>query len=188
MIWSREVASRNVTALWDQPGPTKILNSPFFQTRRPSTTAMVITFESLPVELIADILSELDLASLITVSYLSRRIHSIVSDSSLNPWRKPILRNLRDGNYEPSFNNLCVRYVVPRQNWVEIMSLAKADFLLFQATLPNLQAREWEECFRRRFLPGWCKWRKDDMSWKEAFMKCVDFCLLFGRNSESNIA
>ena len=148
---------------------------------RPSTIAMVITFESLPVELIADILSELDLVSLITVSYLSRRIHSIASDSALNPWRKAILRNLKDGNYEPSFNNLCVRYVVPRQNWLEILSLAKADFLLFQATLPNLLSREWEECFRRRFLPGWRRWRKDGMSWKEAFMKYVNLCLPFGK-------
>ena len=148
-----------------------------FSTGHQPSIPMVITFEYLPVELIADILSELDLVSLITVSGLSRRIHSIASDSSLNPWRKPILRNLRDGNYEPSFNSLLVRYIVPRQNWVEIMSLAKADFLLFRATLPNLMAREWEECFRKRFLPGWCKWRKDGMQWKEAFMKCVFYAV-----------
>lgn len=136
----------------------------------PSRT-MAMAFESLPVELIADILSELDLASLVTISYLSRRIHSIASDSSLNPWRSPIIRNLKSGYYEPAFNNLCVRYIVPRQNWVEILSLARPEFLLFHATLPNLKAYEWEECFRRRFLPGWRKWRKDGGSWKEAFMK-----------------
>lgn len=44
-------------------------------------------FESLPVELIAEILGELDLTSLILVSYLSRRLHAIASDPSLNPWK-----------------------------------------------------------------------------------------------------
>lgn len=132
-----------------------------------------MTFESLPVELIADILSRVDLASLITLSYLSRRLHSIVSDSSLNPWRGPILRNLYDGAYEPSLKTLCVRFTVPRQNWIEILSIARPDFLLFEATLPNLKGCEWEECFRRRFLPGWLKWKKEGTQWKEAFMKYV---------------
>ena len=132
-------------------------------------------FESLPVELIAEILGELDVASLILVSYLSRRLHAIASDSSLNPWRKPILRNLRndqDGPYETCLRHLSVRHTVPRQNWVEIISLAKADWLLFEATLPNLKDVECEECFRRRFLPGWRKWKKDG-TWRAAFMKYV---------------
>lgn len=132
-------------------------------------------FESLPVELIAEILGELDITSLITVSYLSRRLHNITSDSSLNPWRKPILRNLRtcrDAPYEPCLRHLSVRHTVPRQNWVEIMTLARAEWLLFEATLPNLKEVEWEECFNRRFLPGWRKWKKDG-TWKQAFLKCV---------------
>lgn len=132
-------------------------------------------FESLPVELIAEILGELDVTSLITVSYLSRRLHSIASDSHLNPWRKPVLRNVRNGldaPYEPALANLSVRHTVPRQNWVEIVSLARADWLLFEATLPNLKDAEWAECFRRRFLPGWSKWKKDG-SWKQAFLRCV---------------
>lgn len=135
-------------------------------------------FDALPVELIADILSELDLSSLITVSHLSRRLHAITSDSSLNPWRQPILRTLRTGSphtsqtpsYDPSLANLSVRLTVPRQNWVEILSIAKAEWLLFNATLPNLPSKEWEEAFRRRFLPSWQKWKKDG-SWKEVFMK-----------------
>jgi len=133
---------------------------------------MVNSFESLPVELIADILGELDLKSLITVSYLSHRLHAICSDSSLNPWRRPILRNLRDlnGEYEVLLKHLSFRATVPRQNWVEILSLAKAHYLLFEASLPNLKESEWEEAFRRRFLPGWTKNKKDG-SWKEAFMK-----------------
>ena len=131
---------------------------------------MQTTFESLPVELIADILSELDLESLIKSSYLSRRLHHIASDSSLNPWRRPILRNLRSSSYEASLKHLSVRLTVPRQNWVEILSIARPSWLLHEATLPNLKAVEWEECFNRRFLPGWRKWKKDS-SWKEAFLK-----------------
>ncbi|KAK7676884.1 hypothetical protein QCA50_020140 [Cerrena zonata] len=136
-------------------------------------------FDALPVELIADILGELDLSSLIKVSYLSRRLRAITSDSSLNPWRQPILRTLRDTSqstpssaYDPSLANLSVRVTVPRQNWVEILSIAKAEWLLFSATLPNLPSKDWQEAFRRRFLPGWQKWKKEG-SWKEVFMKLL---------------
>ncbi|OCH95999.1 hypothetical protein OBBRIDRAFT_809530 [Obba rivulosa] len=132
------------------------------------------SFESLPVELIADILSELDLESLITVSYLSHRLHAICSDSSLNPWRRPILRNLRDSNseYELLLRHLCFRTTVPRQNWLEILSIAKPSYLLFEASLPNLRESEWEEAFRRRFIPGWKRHRKDG-SWRAAFLKML---------------
>ncbi len=137
----------------------------------PST--MTVTFESLPVELIAEILGELDLESLIKASYLSRRLLTITSDSSLNPWRRPILRNLRSTTYEDCLRHLSVRQTVPRQNWIEILSLARPSFILFDATLPNLKAADWEECFNRRFLPGWKKWKKDGVSWREAFIKFV---------------
>jgi hypothetical protein len=133
---------------------------------------MTVTFESLPVELIADILGELDLKSLIILSYLSRRLHDIASDSSLNPWRGPILRTLRSGHYEDSLRHLSVRRTVPRQNWVEVLTLAYPSFILFEATLPNLKVTEWEECFNRRFLPGWRKWKKDG-TWKGAYLKLV---------------
>ncbi|KAK0230639.1 hypothetical protein IW262DRAFT_1339509 [Armillaria fumosa] len=134
---------------------------------------MTVTFESLPVELIAEILGELDLESLITTSYLSRRLLTITSDSSLNPWRRPILRNLRSATYEDCLRHLSVRQTVPRQNWIEILSLARPSFILFDATLPNLKMADWEECFNRRFLPGWKKWKKDGVSWREAFIKLL---------------
>ncbi|KAH8094859.1 hypothetical protein BXZ70DRAFT_340943 [Cristinia sonorae] len=130
--------------------------------------------EALPVELIADILAELDLSSLILVSYLSRRLHAISSDPSLNPWRQPILRNLQsapDESYELAMRHLSVRQTVPRQNWLEILSVARAGWILYEATLPNLKEQDWEECFKRRFLPGWQKWKKDG-SWKEAYLNC----------------
>lgn len=138
---------------------------------------MPITLESLPVELVTAILEELDLASLIVVSYLSRRLYTIASDRSLNPWRVPILRTLHSGVYEDSLKHLSVRTTVPRQNWIEIVSMAQPQFLLFEATPPNLKEADWQECFKRRFLPGWEKW-KGDYSWRETFKKCVIFDLL----------
>lgn len=132
------------------------------------------TFESLPVELIADILSELDLSTLVTVSNVSPRLRAISSEPSLNPWRRPIFRTLHstDGEYDPCLKTLSVRSTVPRQNFVEILSLARANYLLFEASLPNLKDRDWEECFSRRFPPSWVKVRKDG-TWKEAFMKVL---------------
>ena len=136
---------------------------------------MFFQVERLPVELIADVLGELDLESLVKVAHLSKRLYAIASDSSLNPWRRPILRNLRSQCYEPSLKNLSVYSVVPRQNWIEILALARSEFILYAATLPNLKDIEWEECFNRRFLTGWRKWKKDG-SWKEAYLKSVLDC------------
>jgi len=52
------------------------------------------------------------------------------------------------------------------------LSIARPGFLLYEATLPALKASEWEECFKRRFLPGWRKWKKES-TWKEAFLKML---------------
>jgi hypothetical protein len=134
--------------------------------------AQSITLQSFPVELLAEIFSELDLDSLIMVSCLSRRLRAVIADASLNPWRRSILRNLHRRVYEKSLFHLSVRSIVPRQNWIEILTFASSSFLLFDSTLPNLKSSEWEECFRRRFLPGWTKWKRDG-SWRETFMKSV---------------
>ncbi|KXN86129.1 hypothetical protein AN958_10496 [Leucoagaricus sp. SymC.cos] len=128
--------------------------------------------EALPVELIADILAELDLASLIICSHLSRRLRLVASDPALNPWRRPILRNLETHNYEPALKHLSVRMTVPRHNLVDVLSIARPSFLLFDATLPNLTEDEWEECFMRRFLPSWRKWKKEG-SWRQGFMRML---------------
>ncbi|KAN0097557.1 hypothetical protein V8E55_002003 [Tylopilus felleus] len=126
----------------------------------------------LPVELLAEIFSELDLDSLIVVSCLSRRFRAVTAEVSLNPWRRPILRNLHQRAYERSLFHLSVHSIVPRQNWIDILTFASPRFLLFDSTLPNLKSSEWEDCFRRRFLPGWTKWKKDN-SWRETFMKTL---------------
>jgi hypothetical protein len=62
--------------------------------------------------------------------------------------------------------------IVPKYNWIEIMSKADPEFLLFEATVPNLNEREWDECFRRRFLPSWAYWKKSS-SWRVAFQRYV---------------
>jgi hypothetical protein len=128
--------------------------------------------DALPVELVADILAELSLTDLVVAAYLSRRFRSVASDLALNPWRKPILRDLHAHNYGPALTHLSVRSIVPRHNWIDILSLARPSFLLFKATLPNLKEAEWEEAFRRRFLPSWAKWKKEG-HWKEAYLKSV---------------
>ena len=152
----------------------------------------MLTFESLPVELISDILGETDVESLIgvssfaffrqnvsitplfgtVVSGLSRRLRNIISDPALNPWRRPIQRRLYRGEYGTDLTNLGLRMIVPRSNWIEIMSKAHPEFLLFEATVPNLNEHEWGECFRRRFLPSWACWKKSS-SWRTAFHKYV---------------
>ncbi|KAJ6628935.1 hypothetical protein B0H10DRAFT_1777484 [Mycena sp. CBHHK59/15] len=128
--------------------------------------------ESLPVELIAQIVGELSLGEVIRISQLSRRLKLVASDPVLNVWRLPILRNLRSDNYEDALRNLSVYSSVPRHNWIEILSLGKASFILFEATPPKLNEAQYEECFKRRFLPSWRKWRKDD-TWRAAFLKVL---------------
>ncbi|KAG6842043.1 hypothetical protein C0991_003569 [Blastosporella zonata] len=135
-------------------------------------TTIKLSFYSLPVELIADIFSELDLETLCVLSTVSKRFRNVVSDSSLNPWRRPILRALRSEDYGSFLRTLSVRSTAPRHNWIEILSLALPTFILYEATLPNLSSDEWEECFNRRFLPGWRKWKKGG-SWRKAYLKLV---------------
>jgi hypothetical protein len=129
-----------------------------------------MSFQQLPLDLIAEILGQLDLESLIKMSQVSHTFCMVAEDEALNPWRGPIMRNLLTHEYEASLKHLSIRTAVPRQNWLEILSLARASFILFGATLPNLRASDWEECFKRRFPPSWERMRKGS-PWKEAFLK-----------------
>ncbi|KAF8499994.1 hypothetical protein JB92DRAFT_3084467 [Gautieria morchelliformis] len=137
---------------------------------------MDLTLETLPVELLADILSGLDLASLLVVSGLSRRLRAVVSDPSLNPWRRAMFESLQADDLDPRLTNLSVRNIVPRQNWIEVFAIARPEWVLYEATLPNLTDAEWEECFSRRFLPGWRKWKKDGR-WKPAFLTTLSLVI-----------
>ncbi|KAJ8086912.1 hypothetical protein PM082_005737 [Marasmius tenuissimus] len=131
------------------------------------------TLESLPVELISDIFSELDLDTLIVVAQVSRRLNAVVSSPSLNPWRNPIRRLLSSQTYHTALKNLSVRRIVPRQNWIEILALTSPSFILFDATLPKLKEEEWKECFYRRFLPSWRRWSSQEATWKASFMQVL---------------
>ncbi|KAF8580596.1 hypothetical protein K439DRAFT_1356611 [Ramaria rubella] len=137
---------------------------------------MTLTLETLPVELVADILNELDLATLITVSGLSRRLRAIVSDPFLNPWRGAMFDSLQEDIPDANLLNLSVRNIVPLQNWIRVFAMAKPDWILYQATLPNLKDTEWEECFSRRFLPGWKKWKKDG-KWRSTFLSTLSLVI-----------
>ncbi|KAH8830348.1 hypothetical protein DL96DRAFT_1784557 [Flagelloscypha sp. PMI_526] len=131
--------------------------------------------EALPPELVALILEELPLQTLIVVSYLSRHLYTISADSSLNPWRQPILHILRtlpvDEEVWAPLKHLSVRRVPPRSNFIDILSLAPPFFILFELTLPNLSSEEWKEAFRRRFLPSWATWI--GTGWRQNFLKSL---------------
>ncbi len=127
------------------------------------------TLESLPVELIATIFSLLDIYSLKQICNVSSRLRAVASDPVLNPWRAAIMRSLASPSPE-ELSNISVLSTVPRHNWLEILCYASPLFLLFQATLPNITESQYEESFRRRFLPSWGKIRRDG-KWKEAFIK-----------------
>jgi hypothetical protein len=131
-----------------------------------------MSLKSLPIELIADIISNLDVVSLITVSQVSQQLRQICSDPQINPWRRPILQNLLSGTYEPCLAHLAMSSIVPRQNWLDILVMANPEYLLLEATLPSLKSSEWQEIFSRRFLPSWKKWRKEG-GWREAYMRYV---------------
>nr|GAT58204.1 predicted protein [Mycena chlorophos] len=132
-----------------------------------------MSLEALPVELIGRIIGELpSLADVIQSSQLSHRLNLVCSDPVLNVWRQPILRALdTEDDYDPALKNLSVLMSVPRHNWVDILAIARASFVLYDATLPALANAEWEEAFRRRFLPSWANTKS--RTWKEAFMSTL---------------
>ncbi|KAJ6598820.1 hypothetical protein DFH09DRAFT_1129307 [Mycena vulgaris] len=114
-----------------------------------------------------------NLADVVKTSQVSRRLRLVASDTILNVWRLPILRTLHSTTeYEDALKNLSVYMSVPRHNWVDILALARASYILFEATLPNLKEAEWEEAFKRRFLPSWTRWRKDSL-WKATFLRVL---------------
>ena len=141
------------------------------------THTMASRFESLPVELIADILGELDIQSLLVASWLSRRLRLIVGDASMNPWRRPILRILRAEDTEAGYCHvlhiLGSLPTLPTHNWIDIHTMARPDFLIFEASPPPLPDSHWEECYKRRFLPGWMQWRRKEEPYRKLFHKCV---------------
>lgn len=133
--------------------------------------ATLVSLETLPVELIASILAELDVVSLRRASETCARLRAVASDALLNPWRSPILRALTRRS-PAELRHISVLSTVPRQNWIDILCYASPEFLLFEATPPNLTEDQYKIAFRKRFLPSWAKIRKSG-PWREAFLKCV---------------
>ncbi|KAG8936531.1 hypothetical protein FRC02_001497 [Tulasnella sp. 418] len=127
--------------------------------------------DDLPVEILADIFSLLAISSLIAISQVARRFRAICSDEVLNPWRAPIMEALNDNTLD-ELATLALRSVVPRHNFIEILSLASPEFLLLRAGLSHLHSNIWNEAFSRRFLPSWRRNRAGQSS-QEEFKRCL---------------
>lgn len=115
---------------------------------------------NLPAELIADIISNLDLLSLRNVSYTCNQLRTICADEVLNPWHARLLTVLKHEEPEEEFKfvqHLSCYPCIPRRNWLYILTTASPDFILFN-DIPYLPDSTWEEAFKTRFLPSWAKW------------------------------
>ncbi|KZW04359.1 hypothetical protein EXIGLDRAFT_786383 [Exidia glandulosa HHB12029] len=130
-------------------------------------------FETLPVELVAHILGDLDVQHVILASTLSRRLRDVCADVVLNPWRKPILRAVEEHDFA-ALRNLCVYSCVPRQTFVEVLARAPPHAILFEVTIPVLGESDWRESAQLRFLPSaLAKWKRPAVPWREAFMRAM---------------
>ncbi|KAG8907004.1 hypothetical protein FRB99_005524 [Tulasnella sp. 403] len=114
------------------------------------------TLDDLPVELLTDIFSLLDITDLVAISQVSRQTRLVCGDPLLNPWKPPITKLLRANDADlSSISKLGEISIFPRQNFIDILSLAPASFLLLHTALPALHSHHWEEVVNRRFLPSW---------------------------------
>ncbi|KAG9017966.1 hypothetical protein FRB90_012852 [Tulasnella sp. 427] len=115
------------------------------------------SIHELPVEILSDILAQLPIPSIIAASQISRYFRRICQDPLLNPWRPVILATLTDPDLENInwLTTLSEHGSMPRQNFIDILSLAPPQFLLLEATLPTLPDYYWDEAINRRFLPSW---------------------------------
>jgi hypothetical protein len=114
----------------------------------------------IPLELIADILAQLDLLSLLSASRVCRQLAAICRDPLLNPWRSRIEQVLKDEAPDDEFKllqNLSCLQCIPRRNWFLLLTVASPEFLLFN-DVPLLNDDIYEEAFKTRFLPSWAKW------------------------------
>jgi hypothetical protein len=136
--------------------------------------SLSVNSEGLPAELVADILSYLEVQDLFRLTTTSRTLRVVLADANLNPWRAPLLR-LLDLQTSPSIlaNISDFRHVFPDANWTIILSRSDPRFLLYQCVLPRLTDSKWQVAFEARFLPSWKKWKKENMTWREAFLRLV---------------
>ncbi|KIO32846.1 hypothetical protein M407DRAFT_18309 [Tulasnella calospora MUT 4182] len=111
----------------------------------------------LPVEILSDILTQLPIPSIVAASQISRYFRRICQDPLLNPWRPVILATLTDPDHSDlsCLVTLSEHGAMPRQNFIDVLSLAPPHFLLFEVTLPTLPDYYWDEAINRRFLPSW---------------------------------
>lgn len=128
----------------------------------------------LPAELVADILSYLDIADLLHLSTMSRTLRAILSNHNLNPWRNP-LTHLLDRQTHPSIlaNISSYALIFPKANWITILTRSDPRFLLYECVIPHISDSDWQTAFEARFLPSWRRWKKDNFPWKSAFLRAL---------------
>lgn len=129
-------------------------------------------FTQLPPDILADIMSHLEILDLTHLSVLSQTLRTVLSDSNLNPWRLP-LSTLLACNTSPSVLASIAVYqqVIPPDNWIMILSRTDSQFLLYKCELPRLSENIWQAAFEARYLPSWKKWKRERMKWREAFLR-----------------
>jgi hypothetical protein len=141
------------------------------------TTASV---DNLPVELLAKVLSLLELHQLLAAARTCKLWRAVCCHPLLNPFRDPIAHILenqfqRDSEKTGGMHHLRTLSAfqwIPSRNWVEILAVASPHFILFDWIVPNLSEEQWEEAFRLRFPPSWTRWRRDGR-WRAAFLKSI---------------
>src|ERR1700754_2322333 len=95
--------------------------------------------DGLPAELMADILSYLDIQDLLHLSTTSRTLRVVLSNPNLNPWRAPLMRLLDRQTYPSVLVNISsYPDVFPATNWTTILTRSDPRFLLYECVIPHL--------------------------------------------------
>ncbi|KAJ9095308.1 hypothetical protein QFC21_005674 [Naganishia friedmannii] len=147
------------------------------------------TLETLPLELISQILTYLPLNSLLPLSTLSRTLLFISSDPTVTPFPASITQELDAGPpYSRELEVLGTYSHIPRSCFIQILVRASPEWVLDSMVIPGgITTSEWRECFERRFLPSWKRYKfrnhhhhvtpspdgKGDHTWRATFLRVL---------------
>ena len=130
----------------------------------------------LPPELISLVLSHLPLETLSELGRASAFFQALLASPVLHPYSQLLPALLLDSApYPHQLSSLSSQSLCPPSVTLEILTLARAEWVLFDYELPQgLGEEEWEEVCRRRFLPSWCadSWRKG-RAWRSLYLRSV---------------
>ncbi|KAJ9112667.1 hypothetical protein QFC22_006169 [Naganishia vaughanmartiniae] len=141
------------------------------------------TLETLPLELISQILSYLPLSSLLPLSTLSRTFQFISSDPTVTPFPTAIAREIDLGPpYTRELEVLGTYSHIPRGAFIQVLVRAAPEWVLDNMVIPvGMTTLEWRECFEQRFLPSWKRFKfrnhtsssNGEHSWRAAFLRVL---------------